>query len=325
MWMPDTPLSTVDSPAIYLVANKISTNVGNPKYKFGVCEIVSSESKDISPVLDAGNYIGRYVGGTLDFSNASDGSVRSDTSVRVIKLPKHGRLEQPYANSDRFIKFDYNYVPDAKEDFVGNDHFIIDVSAGGITVRIYYTMSVDVGQPFQHLNEFGEKVVNAGRCPKARWKISSNLPTGADDFSNWQTSASLNAMLANASGSLTNFSDLAGTAVGQTTGQGPTAQITLDSTAAGHGWFIDATPENNDEFLPTSDPEVWIAKAGSNAAGKLDMLSVLLHEYGHALGIEHSSDSADYMAASLQPGERRLPSRDELSLISTHTRHPPKS
>jgi hypothetical protein len=39
----------------------------------------------------------------------------------------------------------------------------------------------------------------------------------------------------------------------------------------------------------------------------MDLLSVLLHEYGHVLGIEHSADQHDAMAATLQPGVRRLP------------------
>ena len=45
------------------------------------------------------------------------------------------------------------------------------------------------------------------------------------------------------------------------------------------------------------------------------MLSVLLHEYGHAMGIEHSADNHDYMATTLTPGVRRLPSADELALM----------
>ena len=108
------------------------------------------------------------------------------------------------------------------------------------------------------------------------------------------------------------IADLPGTAVAQTTGQ----TITLDNNAAGHNWFIDATPADNAEFLPTSNPNQWIAKAGSDAAGKMDLLSVLLHEYGHALGIEHSADGNDFMAATLQPGVRRLPSSDELTLMA---------
>ena len=48
----------------------------------------------------------------------------------------------------------------------------------------------------------------------------------------------------------------------------------------------------------------------------MDMLSVLLHEYGHALGLEHSADARDFMATTLTPGVRRLPSADELTLMS---------
>ena len=43
---------------------------------------------------------------------------------------------------------------------------------------------------------------------------------------------------------------------------------------------------------------------------------MLLHEYGHALGLEHSGNGADFMAASLQPGVRKLPSAAELTLMS---------
>ena len=108
------------------------------------------------------------------------------------------------------------------------------------------------------------------------------------------------------------MADLPGGAVGQTAGQ----SIVLDDNAAGHGWFVDPTPDQNEEFLPTSNPNEWITKTDSEAAGKMDLLSVLLHGYGHALGIEHSPDSRDFMAATLQPGVRRLPSSDELSLMA---------
>ena len=77
------------------------------------------------------------------------------------------------------------------------------------------------------------------------------------------------------------FGNLQNNALGQTTGKGPSAAITLDTTAAGRGWYIDATPlDNLDDYLPTSNPNIWQAKAGCEAAGKMDMRSVLLHEYG---------------------------------------------
>jgi len=45
------------------------------------------------------------------------------------------------------------------------------------------------------------------------------------------------------------------------------------------------------------------------------MLSVLLHEYGHALGIDHSANPNDYMGTTLTAGMRRLPSADEMVLM----------
>ncbi|MDP1705925.1 MAG: Ig-like domain-containing protein [Sulfurimicrobium sp.] len=113
-----------------------------------------------------------------------------------------------------------------------------------------------------------------------------------------------------------NVDSLPGSIVAQTTGEGASAAITLDTNAAGYNWFVDATPADNAEFLPTSNPKQWIAKAGTEAASKMDLLSVLLHEYGHVLGIEHSTDSGDFMATTLQPGVRRLPSSDELALMA---------
>ncbi|MDX1251080.1 MAG: matrixin family metalloprotease [Gammaproteobacteria bacterium] len=109
-----------------------------------------------------------------------------------------------------------------------------------------------------------------------------------------------------------NFASLSNGALGSTTG----TTITLDDNAAGHGWYIDYTPYLNEEYLPTADANVWKAKPGSEAEGKMDMLSVLLHEYGHVLGIEHSADRHASMAATLQPGVRRLPTADELALMA---------
>jgi hypothetical protein len=49
---------------------------------------------------------------------------------------------------------------------------------------------------------------------------------------------------------------------------------------------------------------------------RLARWSVLLHEYGHALGLDHSVTPNDFMAPNLQPGERRLPSSNELVQLS---------
>ena len=67
--------------------------------------------------------------------------------------------------------------------------------------------------------------------------------------------------------------DPPGGAVGQTVGEGINATITLDTTAANYNWFIDPTPSDNSEYLPTSNPYEWVANAGTAAFGKIDMLS----------------------------------------------------
>jgi hypothetical protein len=66
--------------------------------------------------------------------------------------------------------------------------------------------------------------------------------------------------------------------------------IYLDATADGYGWFMDAT--------------------ASPAANQVDLLTVVMHEMGHALGLPDitTPDSTDLMAQALAAGLRRLPS-----------------
>lgn len=80
---------------------------------------------------------------------------------------------------------------------------------------------------------------------------------------------------------------------------------------------MDPTPlDATDDYLPTSQEGVWQAKAGTAAAGKMDLLSVLLHEYGHALGLAHSGAAGDFMNAALQSGQRRMPTAQQLQQMS---------
>jgi hypothetical protein len=76
--------------------------------------------------------------------------------------------------------------------------------------------------------------------------------------------------------------------------------ISLDPTAAGRGWFVDPTPSDNDEFDIS-----LLAEAGGPAEGRIDLLTVLLHEAGHLLGFPHGSQ-LDVMGPTLGLGERVL-------------------
>lgn len=96
--------------------------------------------------------------------------------------------------------------------------------------------------------------------------------------------------------------DLFGGFLGQTTADG----IVIDRDAAGYGWFIDATPLANEEFSLGADG--LTARAGSEAAQGIDLLTALAHELGHVAGLDDVfDDAAGVMDAFLAPGERNLP------------------
>ena len=79
--------------------------------------------------------------------------------------------------------------------------------------------------------------------------------------------------------------------------------IRLDIDAAGHGWFVDATPFDASEFPHVLGAGRFGAAPGSAAAGAMDLLTVLLHEIGHWAGYDHDSGIA-LMTAVLGAGQR---------------------
>ena len=90
--------------------------------------------------------------------------------------------------------------------------------------------------------------------------------------------------------------DLPGLALGQA----EDGLITIDTNAAGWGWFVDATPQDDAEF--GFGAEGRVAKAGP-AAGRMDLLSVVSHEVGHLLGLHHADHGVmdDRLAAGTRP------------------------
>ena len=90
---------------------------------------------------------------------------------------------------------------------------------------------------------------------------------------------------------------------------GPQA-IVLDVSAAGVGWFIDPTPLTDEEFAADSP--------NPSALGRIDLLTVLLHELGHHLGgedLDASTHPEHFLADRLSPGQRRMPKPEDLDLL----------
>src|SRR5262249_28259923 len=85
--------------------------------------------------------------------------------------------------------------------------------------------------------------------------------------------------------------------------------IRLDDDGGGLGWFLDATPLVDEEFSQQLAPTEWLATQG-RAAGHYDLLTVVMHELGHILGlgdVDPAQQPYDLLAATLDVGVRRLP------------------
>ena len=97
---------------------------------------------------------------------------------------------------------------------------------------------------------------------------------------------------------------------GQTAGK----SITLSQDGAGWGWFVDATPTADEEFTPDPTAQNLRATAGTAAVGKLDLLTVLIHELGHVLGAQDLARAEDVMSGHLEAGVRRLPTAQDTAM-----------
>jgi Ca2+-binding RTX toxin-like protein len=94
------------------------------------------------------------------------------------------------------------------------------------------------------------------------------------------------------------IADLDGLILGEEQG----STITIDTDAAGYGWFIDRSPGSDTEFDLSG--QTLIATHGP-AVGRIDLLSVITHELGHAAGLQHEPYGP--LEVTLATGVRDVP------------------
>ncbi|MDS4013282.1 MAG: Ig-like domain-containing protein, partial [Candidatus Accumulibacter sp.] len=296
-------LQNPSQPMLVAHATPVPASAGNAKLygTVGVCypasnvkgEISSLGPADVAELAFATKQLPLYVNDYAAFAEAMQKS-----TVEVTKQPEYGLLmavgigDPAYAGPNS-----YRYMP--KSNYIGADRVDFLVVFGKNKVKIIYFIKV-IGT---EITTYNHGAIYKKYCPKSSEWVISSVPSEFDSWFQHERKLDLD------------FADLRGYCVGETTESDASAHITLDTDAAGYGWFIDPTPSDHEEFLPTSDPHEWIAKPGNDAAGKMDLVTVLLHEYGHAQGLDHSVYAHDLMATTLLPGVRRLPSESEWATL----------
>lgn len=97
--------------------------------------------------------------------------------------------------------------------------------------------------------------------------------------------------------------DMTGVQLGMSDG----STIYVDNDGGRAGWFLDTTPDADEEYAGTG---TRLTATGGAAAEGVDLLTVLMHELGHQAGLGDTYDIAardDLMYGYAYEGERRLP------------------
>ena len=254
MFIPDMPnVPPQDVPVMIAQANQAQSSTALTVRTVGICFGISN-GVDTSPMGDnvvepkgeAQSYLLNY-----EKKNVAD---TVPATITILQQPAHGILRLlTQADIGTILPGSggtvdpsnpgYIYLPE--KGYIGQDKAVVLVEIGGVKVKeIFYFHDMD------------EQTSPCGGSNYGTWKISTTLaPNGtstvtAVDYLPSITSNSApvtgatlasilgkslaNSLDANTSGITLNIANLPGGAVGQTVG----TAITLDTNAAGYGWYI---------------------------------------------------------------------------------------
>jgi len=91
--------------------------------------------------------------------------------------------------------------------------------------------------------------------------------------------------------------------------------ITINQTAAGYNWYVNAGTGSTRVFGLVGPGGEAVAGPGSPAVDRVDLLTVLEHELGHVIGLSDNAQAGDLMDITLEVGVRRAPSSADLAMI----------
>jgi large repetitive protein len=108
-----------------------------------------------------------------------------------------------------------------------------------------------------------------------------------------------------AEGSITGFDD---------SGKPNAGTILIDSDANGVGWFVDETPLESSEFGIQNSENYLLAAAESEATGKYDLLTTVLHELSHLYGFIDGYQGFDVLKSEVRSQKSKVFISNELTV-----------
>jgi hypothetical protein len=232
MFIMDVPYVPAQDTSIVVAQAAAPSATTQPDYLLKICQETEHTSDPRSALrgVDPAGWLAVYL-------ENRDGKVVDLVSIKNLTMlqgTKHGKI---FSEIDNVGLTAYHYDPEAG--YLGDDQAIFMAEFQGKRYKIVVDIKVlDV------------VVENLHVCPPPQLiKVNGKPVSGSSSYD-------LNTIPVT-------FADLSGSALGQTNTNG----ITLDTNAANYNWFIDTTPWDYSEFLPTSNPNEWVARVGSAAYG----------------------------------------------------------
>jgi len=253
--------------------------------------------------------VGGSVSAAIDFSEDQDWFAVTLEAGRTYRIDLQGQDSGSGTLVDTYLRglFTSNgvYIPDTVNDdvdlytfesrlsFTAGESGTYYISAGAYG---HYTGSYTLGvTEVTPLVFAGEAASGTNMSALSSAELS---PIIAAALLRWEAAGLSDEQLLLLSQTDVSIADLGGATLGLTANGG----IVIDINAAGHGWYVDQTPEDDVEFESGSAPD------------GVDLLTVVMHEFGHVLELGHSDGAAHgLMASELAAGERRLPDMDDVS------------